>query len=702
MTAVDFRILGCLEVSEGPRLIDIRASKLRRLLAALLIRVNEAVPAEMLVDVLWGPHPPASWGNSLQAYVSQLRKAVGASMIETRTPGYVLAADADRIDARRFEKLVTEGRVAAAAREPATAIQLLERALSMWRGEALADFRFDAFALPEARRLEELRLVASEELIDAQLETGRHAEIVGRVRALVETSPLRERLWGQLMLALYRCGRQAEALRAFSELRRLLAEELGIEPSPELQRLESDVLLQRPSLDWLPPPPPHERVPGADLPAPRPTPATRYAKSGALHIAYQVTGRGDVDILVVPGWISHLESQWEDPAYRRFMERLGSSARVIRFDKRNMGLSDRTGDSMPPLEDRMDDLRAVMDAAASSRAVLVGVSEGSALSILFAATCPERVAALVLFGGSARLAAGPDYVWGMTQEAAEDLRREVDLHWGTGVTLPLIHPSAVDDPSVVERWSRFERMAASPGAAIATAAMCLQVDVRELLPALRVPTLVLHRRDDALVEAGHGRYLAGHIPGARYVELPGKDHWPWTGDADHVLSELDSFLAATLPQADPDAVLATVLFVEIMTEEAEARGEIRTVLERALMALRGREAASGDARVLLATFDGPARAIRCAATMRDGLRGIGVQARAGLHIGEVHLRDPRPSGVAVEVASAVLRAASPGEVLVSRTVCDVVAGAGIAFQDRGSLEVPNVSGGWKLYRATAV
>ncbi len=719
--AVEFRILGLLEVAEGSHVIDVRGTKLRRLLAALLVRVNQVVPSGSLTEILWDGDPPANAGNGLQAYVSRLRKALGPSAIETRAPGYLLVADPASVDARRFEDLVARGRAARAAPDHETAVTFFEQGLALWRGQALADFAYDEFALPERARLEELRVVAHEELVDAQLAMGRHAQVVGPLRTLVEAHPLRERFWAQLMVALYRGGRQAEALRAFRELRRVVGEELGIEPSPELHRLESDVLLQRPSLDWSPPAVPaatgNDRgaIPdgsrlrgGATL---RP-PDTRYAKSGGMHIAYQVSGTGDLDIVVVPGWISHLESQWEEHSYRRFMQRLSSSGRVIRFDKRNMGLSDRIGDSMPSLEERMDDVRAVMDAAGSPRAVLVGVSEGSALSILFAATCPDRVSALVLVGGSARLAAGPDYPWGVTEAGAEALGHDLESHWGNGVTLPLIYPSAVGDPSVLEWWARFERIAASPGAAIATATMCLQIDVRQLLPALRMPTLVVHRRDDLLVESGHGRYLAEHIPGARHAELEGNDHWPWTGDADSVLREIEAFLAVALPPPEIDAVLATVLVVEVTDANAvpealpggwdwaaaDGRGD---PLRQALAQFRGREAATDGPR-LLATFDGPARAIRCAIAVRDVLRRFGLDARGGLHIGEVRRTGPDVQGPAVDLTGAVLDAAQPGEVVVTRTIRDVVAGAGIRLQDRAPLDPATVPGEWPLFRVAAV
>ena len=439
-------------------------------------------------------------------------------------------------------------------------------------------------------------------------------------------------------------------------------------------------------------------------------PEARYARSGGLHIAYQVTGSGDSDIVLVPGFISHLEWQWEERLYRDFMERLGSFARVIRFDKRNMGLSDRVGDGVPPLEERMDDVRAVMDAAGSRRAALIAISEGGGLSVLYATTYPERVAALVLVGAAARMTPAPDYPYGQTPEAAEALIAAMDRDWGTGVLLPFFNPSGASDPVIRDWWSRFERLAASPAAVIAAMRIGLEVDTRALLPLLRVPTLVIHRVGDRVVEVGHGRHLAEHIPGARYAELPGDDHWPWHGDAESVLGEIEEFLTGVRREREPDRVLATVLFTDIVasTERAAAVGDRkwRTLLDehdrivrRELARFRGREVnTTGDG--FLALFDGPARAIRCAAAIRDGLRPVGLEVRSGLHTGEVEARDSDVGGIAVHIGARVAAAAGPSEVVVSSTVKDIVAGAGIAFADRGTHSLKGVPGEWRLFSVT--
>jgi class 3 adenylate cyclase len=442
------------------------------------------------------------------------------------------------------------------------------------------------------------------------------------------------------------------------------------------------------------------------------TPQTKYARSGGTHVAYQVSGSGAFDIVMVPGWISHLELQWEQDSYRRFMERLGSFARVIRFDKRNMGLSDRVGDTMPPLEDRMDDVRAVMDAAGSERAALLGISEGGALAIMFAASYPERVTALVLAGAGARLAYAPDYPDGATQERQDKLLQMVEDGWGTAVLLPFFYPSGADDPEVRGWWARFERMAASPGATMSAGRMAMQLDVRPLLPALRVPSLVIHRLGDRAVPAAHGRYLAAHIPGARYAESPGADHWPWLGDAESDLGEIEEFLTGARRHYESDRVLATVLFTDIVgsTEQAGKLGDRRwravlddhdRLVRRELSRFRGREVkTTGDG--FLATFDGPARGIRCAAAIRDSMAPLGLEVRSGLHTGEVELRDDDVGGMAVHIGARVAAVARPGEVLVSSTVKDLVVGAGIGFADRGQHELRGVPGQWRLFTVTAL
>jgi pimeloyl-ACP methyl ester carboxylesterase len=435
---------------------------------------------------------------------------------------------------------------------------------------------------------------------------------------------------------------------------------------------------------------------------------TQYTKSGDLHIAYQVTGSGPLDLVLVPGFVSHLESQWEHPWPAHFLERLGSFSRLIRFDKRGTGLSDRVG-GIPTLEQRMDDVRAVMDAVGSERAALLGVSEGGPMSVLFAATYPERTSALVLYGSYACRAGGPGNPSGRTEQEQRAIVDSIDKGWGEpgGLDIDMWAPSAADDGSYLQWSATYRRLAASPGAAVAVMEMNQQIDVRPILAAVRVPTLVLHRTGDRVTRTEQARYLAEHVPGARLVELPGIDHIPWVGDADAILDAVEEFLTGTRHEAELDRVLATVLFTDIVgsTERAAALGDRKwrdllnayyALARRELARFRGREVdTAGDG--FFASFDGPARGVRCAQAIATGARPLGIEVRAGLHTGECELVGEKVGGIAVHIGARVAGLAKPGEVLVSSTVKDLVAGSGIRFEERGAHTLKGVPGEWRLF-----
>jgi len=436
------------------------------------------------------------------------------------------------------------------------------------------------------------------------------------------------------------------------------------------------------------------------------TPETRYARSGDVNIAYQVVGDAPRDLVLVPGWVSNIEVFWEEPACARFLERLASFARLILFDKRGTGLSDRVTD-LPNLETRMDDVRAVMDTVGAERAALFGYSEGGPMCALFAATYPARTTALITAGSYARRTWAPDYPWGPTSEQRRQFIERCQREWGGPVGLDERWPSAARDERVRAWWARLMRMGASPGANAALLQMNDEMDVRHVLPAIRVPTLVLHSVGDRALDVRGSRYMADRIAGARLVELPGSDHVPWGEDADAILDEIEEFLTGVRHGPEPDRVLATVLFTDIVgsTERAAALGDRRwrdvleqhhAVVRRELGRFRGREIdTSGDG--FLATFDGPARGVRCARAVSEGVHALGLQVRAGLHTGEVELRDDRVSGLAVHIGARVAAAAGPDEVLVSSTVRDLVAGSGLRFQDRGVQPLRGVPGEWHLF-----
>jgi class 3 adenylate cyclase len=431
-------------------------------------------------------------------------------------------------------------------------------------------------------------------------------------------------------------------------------------------------------------------------------PETRYALSGDVNIAYQVMGDGPVDIILVPGFISHIEFRHELPGYTAFLRHLSSFARVVSFDKRGQGLSDRVSDA-PSLEQRMDDVRAIMDTIGSQRATLFGHSEGCAMSALFAATYPERVSRLILFGG---------YVTRRDVVLEELLEQRVKF-WGTGAMIKRVAPSLAANPDAVAQFAKFERLSASPGAVKSFTVLNSQIDVSSILPAVRVPTLVLHRRGDVQVPIELGRELAACIADAQFIEYPGSDHIITTGDVDAVLGDIEEFVTGHRETASSDfeRVLATVLFTDIVdsTRSAAAVGDqawrrlldshdqlaIQTVEKHRGVLVK----TTGDG--ILATFDGPGRAVRCALAFESAAKQIGLPLRAGLHTGEIELRGRDIGGIAVHAAARVMAQSRPSEVLVSRVVTDLVAGAGLKFAERGSHELKGLPGRWDLFAASA-
>jgi class 3 adenylate cyclase len=431
------------------------------------------------------------------------------------------------------------------------------------------------------------------------------------------------------------------------------------------------------------------------------SPEIRYARSDDTYIAYQVLGHGPLDMVFVPGFISHLEHYWEAPPVVRFMQRLASFSRLILLDKRGTGLSDRVA-GIPTLEQRMDDVRAVMDTVGSQRAVVFGISEGGPMSALFAATYPDRTSALIMYG------AFPSFsYWIPTPEALDQLLTMIGQGWGTGVTLPLFAPNLTEDEAFKHWWARFERLGASPGAVSALMRMNSEINISPVLQAIHVPTLILHRTEDTNVDVEASRFMAERIPGAKYVELSGRDHAPVVGDADAILDEIEEFLTGARLGAQPDRALLTVMFTDIVgsTDRAVDLGDRRwrdlldthqMMVRRELARHRGNEVnTTGDG--FLATFDGPARAIRCAIRIREELRQLGIEIRIGLHTGECELLGDDIGGVAVHIGARVEERAMPGEVLVSSTVKDLVVGSGLQFEDRGTHTLKGIPDEWHLF-----
>jgi len=441
----------------------------------------------------------------------------------------------------------------------------------------------------------------------------------------------------------------------------------------------------------------------------------RYAKSGDVSIAYQVVGEGSFDIVYVPGSFSNLELSWTNPRIAAFYRRLASIGRLILFDKRGTGLSDRVAD-IPSLETRMEDVRAVMDAAASERAAIFGISEGGPMTLLFAATYPDRAWAAVIYGGFVRGTWSPEFPYEPTVAEYDQSIATIPQSWASREqvvrTMQWLVPSAADDEDEIAWWERYLRQSVSPGAAVALTRMRADIDVSAVLPAIPIPTLIVHRDRDQGSDVRAGRYMAAKIPGARYVELPGIDHAPWYGDSDEILDATDDFLLEAWEDAEnasePDRILATILFTDLVDSTAKAVElgdrawrELLTRhnerVRRQLVRFRGREVDSAGDGFFASGFDGPARAIRCACAIVDSVRELGLDVRAGLHTGECELVDGKIAGIAVNIGARVAGRAGPGEVLVSSTVKDLVAGSGLGFRDRGSHELKGIPGEWRLY-----
>jgi len=691
---VEFGVLGPLEVTAGGQSLALAGARTRAVLALLLVRANQVVSSDRLLEELWPGQPADRATDSLQVRLSELRKALRsageAGRLATRSPGYLLRVEPGELDSLRFEQLAAEGDTALAAGDAATATQRFDQALGLWRGPALAGFDAVPSARAEAGRLEEQRLAALESRAEALLAGGRHRDLIAELESLTAAHPLRERFWSLRMLALYRAGRQADALHAYRELRDILVADLAIEPGPELRELHARILRQDPALEG---PAAHREGGGRDT-----VPQTRYALTAdGIHIAYQVLGEGERDIIFVPGLMSHLELLWEEDETSGFFRRLSRLGRLILFDKRDTGLSDPAPSDMS-LEERMEDVRAVMRAGDSRQAVLFGYSEGAPMSILFAATYPGRVTALILGSASARWFPTPGYPCGHGAQEMYDGLQEIAAHrWGQGASIEWYLQSQADSVAARQRFGRFERMAISPSAFLRMTRMIHDIDIRALLPAVHVPTLVIQRLSDRITPPCHGRYLAAHIAGARYFEQPG-DHslrFAASGDNDALCAEIAGFLAATAQPGDPDRVLATILRASPTAMVDHAQGQVGGLVR----GHRGRLIRT-TADGILATFDAPGQAIRCAAAVREGAAAAGIQIRAGIHTGEVDLIGEDIAGLSVQITDRVAALARPAEILVSRTVKDLVTGSGITFAERGSHALNGASDEWSLFAVT--
>ncbi len=436
-------------------------------------------------------------------------------------------------------------------------------------------------------------------------------------------------------------------------------------------------------------------------------PETRYARRGDDYIAYQTVGNGPPDILFMSAWFSHVDGRWEEPRFAAMLNRIATMGRLIVFDKRGSGASDPLAVPEPSWEDWADDISAVLQAAGSEKATVIGVGDSGPLAMLFAATQPHRVTSLVLINTGARLVQGLDYPWGLTGDEVENFLRRTRETWGTGGISDIFSTSASSDDRYRQWWARYQRMGSSPGRSTTMARLVFAVDVRNVLSTIHVPTLVIHRKDFRFFPVELGRYLGEHIANAKYVELPGADGFIYLGDTDAVLSEVEEFVTGARRAPDADRILATILLTDMVgsTDRAARIGDQRwravldthdDIVRGQLKQFRGRlHRATGDG--VLATFDGPARGIRCAQSLRDALREAGIDIRSGLHAGEIELRGEEIGGIAVHIAARIEAEAESGEILCSSTVKELVTGSDLAFVDRGRRQLKGVPQEWQIY-----
>ncbi|MGH3348781.1 MAG: alpha/beta fold hydrolase, partial [Nocardioides sp.] len=577
-----------------------------------------------------------------------------------------------------------EGRAAATEGRAEGAAAGFGAALALWRGDALSDV--PALA-PEAQRLDQQRLAALEGRIEAELALGSHEALVGELTALAGQHPLREHPHALLMTALHRSGRSAEALAVYRDLRSRLVDELGLEPMPDVQELQRRIL-HRESLD---PAPPQSSVDVGSFgsatlaESARDVPETRYARADGIHIAYQVVGGGDTDIVLVPGLLSHLDLWWANHVTASFMRRLASLGRLIVFDKRGSGLSDRPRDPQT-LDDRMDDIRLVMEAAGSKRALLVCYSEGGPMGLLFAATHPERVSGLVLTGSAARWSPADDYPCGSGSERMFDALETIcEQEWGRGSTIDWYAPSIAGSDKARALVGRRERMSVSPNDFLRMLRMVREIDVRAILGSVKVPVLVFQRTDDRVTPPCHGRYLAGHLPNARYIEGAG-DHVIWIGETEPFLGALERFIHEGCEKGSPERLLVVLLSAQLV---GPARRGAPSLRDRLLGTLH--EDTARSCRLvrsghdgLLATFDTPVGAIEAALRITaEGARTHDA-VRIGIHIGEAGLADGVPTGVSESMTATVAACGAGGQVIVTPSVRDLAIGSPFRFVRRTS------------------
>jgi DNA-binding SARP family transcriptional activator/pimeloyl-ACP methyl ester carboxylesterase len=705
MTGPHLHLLGGFDLAGVGAAVPAFSRKARAMVAYLALQSGHSQSREKLATLLWGVNGETQARMSLRQAVAAVRKAMHASgggRFLTDGDNIALHLDGLDFDVARFEALAA-----------GSAPEELEQALLAYRGELLDGFGlkeepFEEWLRVERERLRAIAVTALDKLVAHYAIINDAASCARAAARLLAIEPLREDIHRALMRAYAAQGRINLALKQYDHCRDALQRELKLQPEPETRHLHEELRTRRMTPQAVsrtatsaPPPPTSQPSPTRTGEQPafgEPLrPSTHYVKSAGINIAYQVTGDGPIDLIYVPGWVSNLDLAWASPRLSHVLQRLGSFSRLIRMDKRGTGLSDRNV-GLPTMEERMEDVRAVLDAVGSKRTVLLGSSEGGPMCMLFAATYPERTAALVLNGAYASGRWSKNYPWAKTSEQVEEDLALVEREWGAAADMSNAAPSLMSDTFEQEWFAAYLRNSASPADAIALWRWGTEIDVRDILPAIHVPTLIVQTTGDRWVKPDEGRYLATHIEGARYVELAGRDHVIWGENSDRLIDEIQAFVTGALPAAPGERVLVSVLSLEIGDSgtgvdliERHA-DEIRSEL----LVAKGRQikrSASG----FLAVFQRPTRSIQCAIAIRRRLRQSGLDVRSAVHIGECEERGQDFTGIAIELSSRLLDHARSGEIIASRTVRDLVVGSGLTFEERGEMEASGLPGALQFF-----
>lgn len=681
-------------IKQDGELVDLRLRKALALLSYLAITRGEYSRDE-LATLLWPESSQSSARANLRRTLYLINKAIGQEIISSGTDTLRVAPQVSIwIDVDKFKgylsKCTQDGELS--YKIGPHCLSDLEQAVALYKGDFLAGFslsdcpKFDEWQFFETESLRTLLGTALQQLILAYESQGELAHSIRYARDWLALDSMHEPAHRLLMRLYQKTGQHAAALRQYQECSRILEQELSLSPQAKTTELYHEIRLER----------------QVDIPLPDEVkPDVKFVASDDVHIAYTELGEGPMDIIFVCGYITHMEQLWELPEICDFFGELASFSRVILFDRRGVGLSDRVG-YQPTMEDTLDDILAIMRDAGSEHAVLFGYLEGGPNSILFTATYPELVSGLILYGTCAKWTRSADYPWAITREQYDRWLQDISENWGEAINLKTYAPNFAHQPGLQDWWAKMMRLSSSPGGIKAVLEVMRDIDVRHILPSINTPTLILHRKGDLSIRIGSGRYLADHIPVARYVEFEGDDHWFFLGDTQPILYETRTFIQNLGRPTVPEHILATILMIELLeSNKIDGEGSIETVnlhsaLRQEVNRFQGRHIGWNQTR-LTAAFDGPSRAIHCSQAIIASVRQQGAHLRGGLHIGECEFFSGEVKGTAVQITESILNSAKPDEILVSSTLKDLVAGSGFQFIEGGAISVAGLPGKWETY-----